>query len=155
MKHTRINLDPLSDITRFADMMERMFAPVESTNARGIVPMDIMEVDGKVVLRAAVPGFKPEDINITIEGNVLTLSGEYKSTIENKDAKVYRLENQFGSFTRSVRLPKDAQPDLIEAEFENGLVTVTIPRVEPAKPEPLRVPIRTAKAIEPAQEEKA
>lgn len=148
MKQTRISLDPVSDMSRFAEMMERMFAPVEAVTSRGSVPMDILEVDGSLVVRASIPGIRPEDINITVEGNVLTLSGEYKNVFEDKDAKVYRMENTFGTFTRSLRLPKDAEADRIEADFDNGVVTITIPRAEPAKPQPKRVPIRHARSIE-------
>jgi HSP20 family protein len=148
MIRTRLNLDPTSDLYRFADMMDRMLAPVEATPNRLSVPIDVFETNGNLVLRAAVPGIKPEDIEVTVESNVLTLSGEHRSTFETKDAKVYRLENQFGSFTRSIRLPKDVQADKIEAEFANGVITVTIPRVEPVKPEPVRVPVRSAKVIE-------
>jgi HSP20 family protein len=92
------------------------------------MPIDLWEEEGLLTVRASVPGVQPQDLKITIEDNVLTLSGESKKTETLEGAKVYRMETAYGTFSRSVRRHGKDDTDKVEASFENGVVTVTLPR---------------------------
>lgn len=141
--------NPNSELQHFADLMDRLFfGTLESTPQTQALPIDVLEANGNLVIRAAVPGISPDEINVSIDNNVLTISGESRAQNVGEDAKVYRMENRYGAFTRSIKLSDKLQFDKIDAEFKNGMVTITIPRLAEVKPEPVRVPIRTAQAIE-------
>lgn len=147
MLRSRINWTPLHDFSQVANLIDQAFSAAGDHNTdRHAVPVDILEMDGKLIFRAAMPGVRAENVDVTIESNVLTISGEYKSTSEESNAKVYRLENRYGSFTRSLKLPTDLQLDKVNASFEDGIVTITIPRVEPIKPETLKVPVQRSES---------
>jgi HSP20 family protein len=101
-----------------------------SRPSANVLPVDVLEHEDKMIVRASVPGMHPENIDVSIEDNVLTLKGETHSESEHKEAKVYRREISTGSFTRSIRLPEDLDLDNANAEFSHGLMTITIPRQE-------------------------
>ena len=109
-----------------------------------LAPVDIYERDGSIFFAASVPGLKPEELEVTVEDNVLTLKGEMKQNWEETDeTKVYRREQRYGSFSRQFQLPENLDLTQIDAVFENGKVTVRIPiKVEP-KPEPVRVRVKS------------
>ena len=114
-------------------------------SAAVLAPVDIYERDGSIFFGASVPGLKPEELEITVEDNVLTLKGEIKQNWEETDeTKVYRREQRYGSFSRQFQLPENLDLAQIDAVFENGKVTVQIPiKIEP-KPEPVRVQVKRA-----------
>ena len=145
MLKTIVNANPLTDFRSFDEMFERMLGVPHKTQAtEGLLPIDIFEKDGALVIKAAVPGIDPEHIDIQIENNVLTIRGELKSDYEETQAKVYRREYSYGKFSRSVRLPEDLELDKISAEFKNGFVTITLPRTPEPTPKVLRVPVKSA-----------
>lgn len=115
-----------------------------AANAGLTLPLEILEKDGKVLVRAAVPGVAPEDLDVSVEDGVLAIRGELKREHEDKDVRVYRREYTYGTFSRSLRLPDDLDLDHVDAEFKNGFVTITLPRVEQPKPEVRKVEVRTA-----------
>jgi HSP20 family protein len=129
-------------------MFDRLFgAPIRTTaSPGGTLPLDIYEREGKLVFKAGVPGIDPKDLEIQIENNVLTIRGETRHEEESKEEKVYRREVSYGSFSRSVRLPEGLDLDSVDAEFKNGLVTISLPRVPEEKPKALKVAVRTAEA---------
>ena len=138
-----------TDLPTVFDMFDRLFDsawPVTTATSDHVsMPMDIFENDNKVSFRAALPGVKPEEIEVSVDDNVLTIRGELKHEWAGDDStKVYRREVRHGLFTRSIRLPEGLDLENIDAEFENGLVTVSIPKVEPLKTEPRRIPVRPA-----------
>lgn len=100
-----------------------------------MLPMDIYETENEVVVKAAVPGVKPEDIEVTVTGDLLTIKGEFKSESEEKDEKRnwHRQERRFGSFSRQVTLPAGVNTDACQADFENGVLKLTLPKAEEAK----------------------
>jgi HSP20 family protein len=104
--------------------------------------LDVAETDGEVTVRAEVPGVKPEDINISVLGDTLTLSGEKKETTERKDDNVYHRESRYGSFRRSVQLPGGVDPENVAAEYANGVLTVRLKKSPEAKAR--KIPIKTA-----------
>jgi len=95
--------------------------------------IDVFEREGKVVVRADLPGMKPEDVEVTVEGDLLTIKGRREEEKEVKEENYYCSERAFGEFSRTVRLPEGAATDAIEATCSNGILEVTIPK--PASPE--------------------
>ena len=132
---TIVRTRPYRDFAEMNDMLEQMFSEFWGQN-RGdghMMPLDVLENDDTMIFRASVPGIDPANIDISIEDNVLTLKGETSNVEESKDVKVYRREITRGTFTRSIRLPENLNLDEANAEFQNGLMTITIPRLEKPK----------------------
>ena len=152
---TVVSLDPLSDLRQVNDVMEKLFGhsaageQFSHANQNIHLPVDIFEKDGALLVRAAVPGVSPEEVHITLEGDVLTIQGEMTESHEMTEAKVYRREYRTGKFTRSVRLPKNLDTSKITAEFDNGFVTVRLPKLEESKPNIVKVVVQN-KAAEQA-----
>ena len=95
--------------------------------------IDVAEKDDAIVVRAEVPGCKPEDIDISVYGNTLTISGEKKECKEENEKGYYHLESTYGSFRREVTLPADVDEDKIEAICKNGILSITLPKAEKTK----------------------
>lgn len=150
---TVVRVNPISEIRAMDEMFERLFGrtPIASPTATNL-PLDIFERDGKFIVRASVPGISPENLDVQVEDNVLTIRGEISHEYEGEDVKVYRREVSYGSFARSIRLPENLNFEKVDAEFSNGLVTISIPRLEEVKPKALKVNVRPVK--EPASEPK-
>jgi HSP20 family protein len=102
--------------------------------------MDIYETEGTIKVDVPLPGVKPEEVELTITGNTLTIKGEHKTKEEVKEGDYYRRELHYGTFTRSVMLPETADVAKPEATFENGVLTVSFPKV--ATVEPTRIEIK-------------
>jgi HSP20 family protein len=96
-------------------------------SAAGWAPaFDVVDGEKEITVRAELPGVDPKDVEVTVSGNVLTVSGEKKETREEKGKHVYRSECSYGSFRRSVELPQGAQADQVSAEHANGILTVRV-----------------------------
>jgi len=91
------------------------------------------------VVEAAVPGVKPEEIDVQVSGNVLTLKGERKEEKKKEKASYIYQKRSFGSFTRSVTLPTEVDVDKAKAEFEHGVLTLTLPKSEIVKPKTIKI----------------
>jgi HSP20 family protein len=98
-------------------------------------------VDGKddVIVKASVPGIKPDDIDVTLTGDTLTIKGEFKSEQKSEEGSYLRQERRYGAFERSLTLPTLIVADKAKAEFENGVLTLTLPKSEAAKPKAIKV----------------
>lgn len=141
---------PLSDLISLRDMMDRLFEDTFFQPVRGArggamaLPVDVHETDKDVVVRAPLPGVKPEDVEITVSGDTLMIRGELKrDEAVKRDSYVYQ-EWHYGQFARALQLPKPVQADKAEARFENGVLVLTLPKAEEAKAR--RIEIRGAKA---------
>ena len=97
--------------------------------------VDITEDDKEYFIKAELPEVKKDDMKVAVENGVLTISGERKSEKEEKNRKYYRIERAYGSFERSFSVPDDADADKVNAEFEDGVLRVHLPKSEKAKPE--------------------
>ena len=117
------------------------FSSVARNGDRWLPAVDILEKDGNLVMRAEVPGVTEKDIELKLEGNILTLKGEKKQEHEEERNNYHRMESFYGSFTRSFTLPDSVDRDHIKADYRNGILTVTIPQ----KPEvrPREIPVST------------
>lgn len=101
--------------------------------------MDISETDGKVQVKAELPGLEAKDIDVDVSGDVLTLGGEKKMEEEQKDERYYYRERYAGSFQRSFRLPSGVESDKVDAEFKNGVLTINIPKSEESKQKKIKI----------------
>jgi HSP20 family protein len=103
--------------------------------------MDLLETENDFVLRADLPGLSESDVNIELENNVLTISGERKSETEERKEGYYRVERASGSFSRSLTLPDGIDPDAVKATFERGVLEVRIPKPEERKPRKVAISV--------------
>jgi HSP20 family protein len=101
--------------------------------------LDMYETADSVVVKTSVPGLAAEDIDITITGNVLSIKGESKMEEKVEKANYIRQERRYGVFQRSVSLPESIVSDKAEATYENGVLTLTIPKAEESKPKTIKV----------------
>jgi HSP20 family protein len=91
------------------------------------------------VVKAAVPGVKPEEVDVSIIGDILTIKGEHKEEKEVKEDNYFRKERRYGTFSRSVQIPVPVKTDKAEAVFDNGVLTLTLPKAEAVKPKQIKV----------------
>jgi HSP20 family protein len=140
-----IRWEPARELATIQSEMNRLFntffEPASATNGhstatprRWIPAMDLVETDGDFVLRADLPGLTEDDVNIELEDNVLTVSGERKAEHEERKEGYYRLERSSGTFSRSLTLPEGVDPDGVKASFDRGVLEIRIPKPEQRKP---------------------
>ena len=154
-----IRWEPVRELNTIQSEMNRLFntffdspTPANGTALRRWIPaMDLVETDDDFVLRADLPGLTEADVNIELEDNVLTLSGERRLEHQDRKDGYYRVERASGAFSRSLTLPEGIDPDAIRASFENGVLEVRVPKPEQRKPR--RVEIKAgANGAKPAVE---
>jgi HSP20 family protein len=104
--------------------------------------MDLSETEKEITLSAELPGIDPEEINISLDGNTLSIRGEKHSEKEDKDKHYYRLERSYGSFQRSIPLPAEVDEAKIEATLKKGLLEVKMPKTQEAQQKKKRIPIK-------------
>jgi HSP20 family protein len=104
-------------------------------------PVDIFEHDGNIVLKAELPGVDPKDVDVRLENNVLTLKGERKFDSEVKREHYHRVERAYGAFSRSFTLPNVVDTDKIKAEYKDGVLRVTLPQRDEAKPKQISIQV--------------
>jgi HSP20 family protein len=123
---------------------------VASAQARRFAPAtDLIESDSHYILRADLPGLSEDDVNVELDGNVLTVSGERRSSTEDRKAGYYRVERSYGSFRRSVRLPEGVDAEAITATFDKGVLEISVPKPEAVKPHKVLITVGSGeKAIE-------
>lgn len=138
--------DPFNDFENLNRVMDRWLTnrDLPPSNARSIMPVDIFEKNSTLIIQAALPGVAKDEIDVSVEDNILTIDAETRESEEVAEAKVYRREFTYGKMSRSMRLPEDLDFEAVKADYENGFLTIRIPRVEQAKPTPRRIPIGAA-----------
>jgi HSP20 family protein len=135
-----IRWEPTRELNTIQQEMNRLFgtffdAPGDATTLRRWIPaMDLVEEDEHYVLSADLPGVDEKDVKVELEDGVLTISGERKSEYEDRKEGYHRIERASGSFSRSLTLPEGIDPESVEANFENGVLAVRIPKPEERKP---------------------
>ena len=124
----------------FDDAFTRPFSLMREGGATWSSPaIDMYQTDNEVVVRAAVPGFKADEVQINVIGDILTIKGELKHEEEKKDRSWQIREHRWGAFERSVTLPTGVVSDRAKADFENGILTITLPKSEAVKPKTITV----------------
>jgi len=143
-----VKVDPFREIAAMQDRMNRLFGNVylrdEDTGFRGtwVPAVDIFETDSHdLVVRAELPGMDREDIEVTVENSTLVLKGQKKFDPEVKEENYRRIERSYGTFQRSFTLPNTVDTSKVSADFRNGLLTVTLPFREEAKPRTINVEV--------------
>jgi HSP20 family protein len=138
--------EPFNDLISLRDAMDRLFEESFVRSPKSLIPwksseldLDMYETDNEVVVKASIPGIKPEELDITITGDTLSIMGETKEENEVKRENYLYQERCYGSFSRSVALPEGLITDKAEASFENGVLTLHIPKAEEIKPKTVKV----------------
>jgi len=142
-----IRWDPFREMTQVQDQFNRLVDQVRGGRQESWLPaVDVFDTKDAVVLKAELAGMDPDDIEIEVEDNVLTIKGA--RTLEDKvdEERYYRVERRFGSFQRSLALPQGVKPDDIQAGYEDGILTVRVPKAEEEKPQ--RIEIKAKKTVE-------
>lgn len=147
-----VRWEPFRDLVSLQDRMNRLFdssyrgvgAAGEEDWALGgswAPAVDIFEHEGNIVLKAELPGVDTKDVDVRVENNVLTLKGERKFDTEVKRESYHRVERSYGTFTRSFTLPTVVDTGSIKAEFKEGVLRVTLPKREEAKPKQIAISV--------------
>ncbi|RLD15908.1 Hsp20/alpha crystallin family protein [candidate division KSB1 bacterium] len=142
-----VKWEPTLGLTRVNDVFDRMLEDFFSADTRffgepvtSLMPlMNIEETKDAYKISVELPGMEKDDIDIEVKDNVLTISGEKKEERESEEGTFYRRERRFGKFSRSINLPNDINIDDISAEYKNGVLMLTLPKTEEAKPKKITV----------------
>ncbi len=102
-------------------------------------PVDVSETEDSVIVKAALPGIKPDEVEVSVSDGVLTVKGETKAEEKSEGENYYRREIRYGAFARSIQLPAEVVDEKADAEFKDGVLTVTLPKVEEAHPKTIKV----------------
>jgi HSP20 family protein len=163
-----IRKDPFFELTSLQDRVNRLFDQAFGgfegfaleqplTPAEFLPPVDILEDEHNIKLQVEIPGVKEQDLKITLENNVLTITGERKFKEEEKKENFHRIERRYGKFTRSFTLPAGVDAEKVNATFESGILNITLPKREEFKPKQITVGVNKtpAVAVKPSNKEKA
>jgi len=134
----------MREMITLREAMDRLFndAFTPSLGAAGgwqVPAVDLYQTDDEVIVKASLPGLKPDDVQISITGDMLTLKGEFRQEEEKKERAYHLREQRYGAFERTFALPTDVVADKAKAEFENGILTVSLPKAEEVKPKMISV----------------
>jgi HSP20 family protein len=137
---------PFSLIRAVTEEMDRMFSGFGSSQGQAafphwVPPLEMREKDGKLIITADLPGVEKKDVRVEVENDMIAIEGERKREHEESRGEWQRSERAYGHFYRAIHLPEGAKGDMVRAEFQNGVLTITIP-VEPSKSTRHQVEIR-------------
>jgi HSP20 family protein len=141
---SNLTREPVREMMTLREAMDRLLddaftRPISLSGGSVLPAIDLYQDDDEVVVKAALPGLKADDVQISITADVLTLRGEFKQQTEQKKTTYHIREQRFGAFERTVMLPMDVQSDKAKADFENGVLTVTLPKAETVKPRTISI----------------
>ena len=140
-----VRWDPFVDVRGLSRRMDRLFGDFFGPRVLAWEPaelgfaLDVYETDDALVVKGALPGVRPDEVDIAVTGDVLTIKGETKSEEETKDGNYHRRELRYGAFARSIPLPTQVNHEKAEATFENGILTITLPKAEEVKPKSIKI----------------
>lgn len=146
-----VRWEPMREMLSLREAMDKLFeesfvgprwANVWPGDGAATLAMDVYETEDALVVSAPVPGVKPEEVEITIAGNTLTIKGETKVEEREEKGSYIRQEVRYGAFQRSVELPAEVQSDKVEAVFENGVLKLTLPKSEQVKPKSIKINVK-------------
>ncbi|MCX7829737.1 MAG: Hsp20/alpha crystallin family protein [Acidobacteria bacterium] len=138
--------NPFSEMMALQNQLDRLFGETLERGTRGdldfgswMPPVDLREENDKLVLEMELPGLKKDDIEVSIENNVLTIKGERKFEKEEKKENYHKIERSYGKFSRSFSLPATIKPEGIDAALKDGILTLSLPYAEEAKPKKISI----------------
>jgi HSP20 family protein len=145
MARTITRWEPFAELAEMRTRFDRLLSELADGEGRAWTPaIDVVRDDGHLVVRANVPGIKPEEIEIKVEENVLKISGEHEESTEETDETFVRRERRYGAFSRSMPLPEGVDPEKIEARTADGVLEVIVPLPEEAVHEPVTIKAKPA-----------
>lgn len=137
--------DPMREMMTLRNAMDQLFNSafvgpdfVWEGSSVGVA-LDVIENADDYVVKASLPGIKPDDIDVTFDNNVLTIKGDIKEEKDVEETKYHLRERRYGSFSRSISLPSNIKTDSIQADYADGILTLTLPKAEEAKPKRIQV----------------
>jgi HSP20 family protein len=133
------SFDRLSSLREFLDSAFQLAGSARGSSLGWAPALDVYEDDDKMTVQLELAGMKKEDFDISLQDDVLTIAGERKSSQEKQDGECFRSERSFGAFRRSVTLPAPVQSGEVKATYQDGILTVTLPKAEEAKPRKIQV----------------
>lgn len=143
---TMMRWEPFKELMTLRQAMDRLFedsfvraSRLWSDSLGKDVLLDVYQTPNDIVVKASLPGIKPEEVDISIREDVLTIKGEHKEEKEVKEKDYLMKEHRYGSFSRSITIPVSVKSDEAEATFENGILTLTLPKAEEMKPKQIKV----------------
>ena len=141
-----VRRDPmLREMAAWRNAMDRLFDEMLETSGYSerasawALPLDVAESEDAFILKASLPGINPDDLDITLTDNVLTIKGEIKEEKETEEAQWHLRERRFGMFQRSITLPTPVDANNIDATYQDGVLTLTVPKAEEIKPKKIAV----------------
>jgi HSP20 family protein len=139
-----IEWNPFRDMDNISREMANFFerSPFKFLGGMTSPRVDVYQTDNDVVVKAEIPGVAKEDINVYIDENSIRLSGQTRRNDEFKDENVYRAERYYGNFSRTIPLPVEVRSEQAKAEYKDGILSITIPKVEPSKQKGRRIDIQ-------------
>ncbi len=135
----RLGLDPFLELRRMQSEMNRVFSGFSSPAAREFPPVNIWLGENSVVVTAELPGMKREDVNISLQDEVLTLEGRREPQIQQQDVKWHRRERAYGGFARTIQLPFRVDPEKVQARYSNGVLEIELERLEADRPKKIQI----------------
>jgi HSP20 family protein len=148
MAIVRFDCGPAVAQNQFERFLREAFSPVSGegnvSTRTWAPPVDIYENGDNLVLKAELPGINPDDVEIRVEDNTLYLKGERKSEKDVKEQNYHRIERSYGAFARSFSLPNSVDADKVTANFQDGVLTLTMPKKEEAKPKTIKINVSKA-----------
>ncbi|MDE2765258.1 MAG: Hsp20/alpha crystallin family protein [Chloroflexota bacterium] len=138
--------DPFREMRRMEDRMDRLWRGLASGGRPEgwNIPLDVLQADDAITVRASVPGVKPEDISVAVEDGVLTIKGAVSEETERKESDYLLRERRVGAFHRAVRLPDYVDAEKAESTYANGVLEVAFPKAEAKRPRTIDVKVASA-----------
>ena len=136
--------EPAREMMTLREAMDRLFDdafthPLSLRDGWSVPAIDMFQTENEIVVKVALPGIKPEDVQINITGDVLHIKGEMRYKDEKKEKSWHIREQRMGAFERAVALPTEVVTDQAKAEFENGVLAITLPKAEEVKPKTINI----------------
>jgi len=151
---TITRIDPFRELASFFENFTEPTGKDQLTAGTFVPPVDVYEDEQNLVLKLEIPGLNDEDVNVSVENNTLTVQGERKFEKEEKEENFHRIERRYGTFTRTFTLPQTVDSEALKASYEHGVLTLSLPKKEAAKPKQIKVEINSgASAAQPKQVE--
>jgi HSP20 family protein len=143
---------PVSDLVSLHNTMDRLFGDSYTGRGRrqddifgvigeGFLPLDVYQTEKEWVIRAGVPNVDPQQVEVTCDGNTIRIAGEIKPPEDNESQNYVMRENFYGAFSRELTLPDETLCEQAKAEFQNGMLVLTLPKAEPSKHQAKKIPV--------------
>lgn len=140
--------DPFNEMVSWREQMDRLLGR-GGREESWLPAIDVYDGKDEFIVKAEVPGIEPDDIDLSVSENVLSVRGERRFEERNEEEGTYRVERRYGRFERAIALPQNCDADNIEATYENGVLEVRVPKV--AAPEPRRLTVQRKDALQPGR----